>query len=116
MAVVRNAVVDFLAAAVFFLTMIAYLVALGMLVGNGGGGALGDGAAAGSATGGGESAVVIPLTSLVTGIAVVLGLLGAFGAAERLGDDLLTHLVQNRATHFAWFSNVQTALCHSRLL
>lgn len=86
-AVVRKALVDFLAAAVFFLAMIAFLVGLGMLVGNGGGGALGGGAAAGSAAAGGASSVTVPSTSLISGIAVVLGLLGAIGAAVALGRE-----------------------------
>lgn len=83
-AIIRKALVDFLAASVVLLALVALLVAINMLVGDGGGGMLGGGAASGPSATGGESAIQIPSTSLVGGIAIVLGLLGAFGAAIAL--------------------------------
>jgi len=89
-AVVREALVDVLAAAVLLLGLIALLSVLSLLLGAGGGGLLGGGAPAGPATGGGERSVAVPSTSLVTGVAVVLGLLGAVGAAAALGREVAT--------------------------
>ena len=89
-AVIREAAVDDLAAAVLLLGLIALLSVLSLLLGDGGGGLLGGGAPAAPATGGGERSVAVPSTSLVTGIAVVLGLLGAVGAAAALGREAAT--------------------------
>ncbi|MCU4801185.1 DUF4129 domain-containing protein [Halobacteria archaeon HArc-gm2] len=89
-AVVREALVDVLAAAVLLLGLIALLSVLSLLLGAGGGGLLGGGAPAGPATGGGERSVAVPSPSLVTGVAVVLGLLGAVGAAVALGREVAT--------------------------
>lgn len=88
--VLREALVDVLAAAVVLLGLIALLSVLNLLLGDGGGGMMGGGALAGPATGGGERSVAVPSTSLVTGIAVVLGLLGAVGAAAALGREAST--------------------------
>lgn len=88
--VLRDALVDVLAAAVLLLGLVALLSVLSLLLGDGGGGLLGGGAPVGPATGGGERSVAVPSTSLVTGVAVVFGLLGAVGAAAALGRETAT--------------------------
>lgn len=85
--VVRQAIGDALAIAVFFLAAVVLFTVLSAVVGSGGGSALGGGASTGTAVAGGESAVVVPSRSLVGGLALVLGLVGAVAAAVALGRE-----------------------------
>lgn len=84
---VREALADALAIAVFFLAAVALFVVLGMVVGAGGGGGLGGEASTGIAVAGGASAIVVPSRSLVGCAALGLGLLGAVAAAVALGRE-----------------------------